>query len=211
MKETIKKSIIGWLVFVSTVFVWGLLYAAIGSSWTNPSTLEVWAGSGLTATSWNNLLANFNNLDTRVNTINNRPVFSVYLNQASSAAKETWAKVPFNAIEYDSNSFFNTSTNRFQPTIAGYYSISLTISTTATSPTWSTMYAALNKNGATIRNSYNLIAYTGQFNQTMSIPTIVYMNGTTDYIDAWYLYNGATVNLTQGLAYTYMQWSFLRP
>lgn len=66
--------------------------------------------------------------------MNSRPVFSAYLNQASSAATNTLAKVPFNAVDFDTNSFFNTSSNRFQPTMAGYYNITLNVEMNATAP-----------------------------------------------------------------------------
>jgi len=174
-----------------------MLYAAIGNTWISPATLEVGSGSGLTSTSWNGLLGNFNNLDNRVNTMNSRPVFSAYLNQASSSPVNVWAKVPFNAVDFDTNSFFNTTSNRFQPTIAGYYNITLNVTMNSSTPSGSTIYTALYKNGVNIGQVNNLINYVSTFTHTLNIDSIVYMNGTTDYIDAWYMYNVNTVTLTQ--------------
>lgn len=66
MRETIKKSIVWSLVFSFTTFTIFVVYALVDSVWTNPTTLEVWAGSWLSATSWNKLLSNFNNLNDKV-------------------------------------------------------------------------------------------------------------------------------------------------
>ncbi len=48
MKETIKKSFIGWLVFLSTVILWAISYAAVST---------VTTGQTLTADMWNNLIS----------------------------------------------------------------------------------------------------------------------------------------------------------
>ncbi|MDD2891578.1 MAG: hypothetical protein PHQ95_01300 [Candidatus Gracilibacteria bacterium] len=48
-----------------TVLILSIGYATIGNTWVSPATLEVGAGSGLTASAWNSLLANFNVLDIR--------------------------------------------------------------------------------------------------------------------------------------------------
>ena len=67
------------------------------------------------------------------------------------------------------------------------------------------MYAVLNKNGSIISQLPNLVNYVGAFNQTITVNTIVYMNGMTDYLDASYWYNGGSVSLTPSSAATYMQ------
>lgn len=61
----LKYGIISGIAFFGTVAVLSLVYATIGSNWISPGTLEVGAGSGLTASSWNAMLADFNNLDAR--------------------------------------------------------------------------------------------------------------------------------------------------
>jgi len=101
-KQDIKSGLVRWVVFLATILAGWIIYAAIGSTWTNPATLEVWAGSGLSATSWNKLLENFNNLDGRVNNIS----VPQFLWQAEQNAELTvsnqtftdfpWASVTFN-------------------------------------------------------------------------------------------------------------------
>lgn len=69
--QTIKKSIIGWVVFSLTILVFSIWYATIANIWTNTSELEVTTESTLSADNWNKLLGNFENLKTDINTIYN--------------------------------------------------------------------------------------------------------------------------------------------
>lgn len=67
MKDIILKSIIGWFTFfITIIFLW-IWYAAINNIWTPPSSLEVTPSSKLTADSWNKLLGNFENLNSKLN------------------------------------------------------------------------------------------------------------------------------------------------
>lgn len=61
----LKKSVYSGITFFMTVLILSIGYATIGNTWVSPATLEVGAGSGLTASAWNSLLANFNVLDIR--------------------------------------------------------------------------------------------------------------------------------------------------
>lgn len=70
MIQTIKKSIVWAITFSLTTFTIFVVYALVDSTWTTPSTLEVWTGSGLSATAWNKLLSNFNNLNSRAWNLN---------------------------------------------------------------------------------------------------------------------------------------------
>jgi hypothetical protein len=91
VKDTIKKSLIWGLVFSLTSLTVFVVYATIGSVWTNPTTLEVWAGSWLSATSWNQLLANFNNLDGRVNSITSTPTWAIMAFNLTTCP-DTWTE-----------------------------------------------------------------------------------------------------------------------
>lgn len=66
-----RNGMIFWFSFFLTVTLLSVGYALIGSGWTPPSTLEVGVSSTLSAGAWNNLLANFNNLDARTTSLNN--------------------------------------------------------------------------------------------------------------------------------------------
>lgn len=85
---------------------------------------------------------------------------------------------------YDTNNFFDTATGRFTPTIAGYYLIS--------SSGYSDQGLAwtIRKNGA----SFSGIRFSA--NEIGSLSTVVYLNGTTDYIDlSGYNYSAGAATL----------------
>jgi len=99
MKETIKRSLVWGLIFSLTSLTVFIVYAAIGSTWTNPSTLEVWAWSGLSATSWNKLLENFNNLDGRVNNISvPQFLWQAQQNAWVTVTNQVWTDIPWTSL-----------------------------------------------------------------------------------------------------------------
>ena len=52
------------------------------------------------------------------------PAFSAYLSNNQSISGATWTKVNLNVKVFDTASAFDNTTNyRFQPTVAGYYSV----------------------------------------------------------------------------------------
>lgn len=66
MKQTIKKSIIGWLTFFFTILFLTIWYAAINIIWTDTSSLEVSETSTLKSENWNKLLWNFEFLNLKL-------------------------------------------------------------------------------------------------------------------------------------------------
>ena len=73
-------------------------------------------------------------------------------------------------------SAYNTATGKYQPTVAGYYQINVGI--TSANPTYT--FAAIVKNGTTLcSNVFNNGAY-----YTANPEAVVYLNGTTDYVQA---------------------------
>lgn len=127
----------------------------------------------------------------------NGPCFSAYQSVAQSLAQNTWIKVQLQTKEYDTAAAFDAVTNfRFQPTVAGYYSIKGSVTVTAAVQ----VVIALYKNGAEAKrlcNLLNTVESTGQAD--------VYLNGSTDYVELWVLQSGVAQNTTAYLAYTYFQ------
>jgi hypothetical protein len=112
------------------------------------------------------------------------PAFRAYRatsNQTISAA--TWTKCAFNAETYDTNSAYDPTTNfRFTPQTAGYYLITYkTYLDNGSSPSYSAFY----KNGSQVTVSNVFVAGS---NGAQTLSDIVYLNGSTDYIEA-YIYN----------------------
>ena len=117
----------------------------------------------------------------------NGPAFSAYASGTTSISAGTRVKITFATEYFDTNSNFASS--RFTPTVAGYYQINLCIQDTGTS---TILQAELYKNGA----SYAVGGYIGTAAAfyIASVSTLVYMNGTTDYLEG-YCYSSATASV----------------
>lgn len=110
IKQDIRSGFVRWVVFLVTILAGGIIYAAIGSTWTDPSTLEVSVWSVLTASSWNKLLENFNNHENRINTLNttvsNLPEVPQFLWLGQQTANltvndQTFTDIPWTSISFN--------------------------------------------------------------------------------------------------------------
>jgi hypothetical protein len=130
--------------------------------------------------------------------------FSVYLGTANqSAPTGTQTKVAFNAEEFDPNSNFDSTTNRrFTPTVAGYYQINWAVNINASS-TLTTATSSLYKNGTSYKQG---AAYVGPAISTFASAgsAVVYMNGSTDYLEIFGYTVGTSPVFTFGANATYM-------
>lgn len=138
----------------------------------------------------------------------NGPAFSAYQNSGSqSVTASTFTKVQFNTEEFDTNSNYDNATNyRFTPTVAGYYQVNSCVACTATS---GTLYAiSLYKNGAGFKNGNDLRAASTVNNVVVS--TLVYMNGSTDYLEVYIFIAGTTPTVNSGVSPTYFQAALVR-
>jgi len=146
------------------------------------------------------------------NVVGNGPAFSAYLSSSDQTFSDaTNTKITFNAEEFDTNSNFNTSTYRFTPTIAGYYQISVS-AVFRQSPMIDSIIL-LYKNGSVFKRGYGFSIASGanMTNMVMMISTLVYMNGSSDYLEV-YAYSDGTGNATliNGDSQTYFQGVLVR-
>jgi hypothetical protein len=135
----------------------------------------------------------------------NMPAFSAYQSSNQSFSANTQTKVTCNIEEFDTNNNYDNATNyRFTPTVAGYYQVNgaTTLGSSVTSCTLS-----IYKNGTQYKEgalSNSNIAY-----PMATANCLVYLNGTTDYIEMYVYANGA--QSTQGVSYiTYFQAAMIR-
>lgn len=131
------------------------------------------------------------------------PAFSAYMvngNTGVSVTSASFTKIVLDTEEYDTNSNFDTSNYRFTPTVAGYYQINAGV-TMAAPDTGCAAY--LYKNGS----GYQWGSSRGTANMfpTATTTTLVYMNGSTDYLEL-YIYNGhgTTLTTSYGRGYLFM-------
>lgn len=128
------------------------------------------------------------------------PAFSAYASSPTSIAAN-WTKIIYQVEEFDTNNNFASS--RFTPTVAGYYQLSGNTGLASASLCVSAIY----KNGVEYkRGSYsNSSNVSGGF-----VSSLVYLNGTTDYVELW-TYTFGTVNSTTGINETWFNGALVRP
>ena len=110
--------------------------------------------------------------------LGNGPAFSAYTTGTGATIGTTATKVTYDTEEFDTNNCFSSS--RFTPTVAGYYQINAQLQPNSS---YCGGFIALYKNGAWYKagNYANIAISFGGF----MISTLVYCNGTTDYLEIY--------------------------
>ena len=117
----------------------------------------------------------------------NMPAFSARATTGQSVSSGTFTKVTFGTEDFDTNNNFASST--FTPTVAGYYQVNCTACCYASS-TITRAINALYKNGSVLERVSDIQTGAGTF-ITTSGSALVYMNGTTDYLEVYVWINGS--------------------
>lgn len=136
------------------------------------------------------------------------PAFSAYAGAATSVANATWTKIAFNTEEFDTNSNYDTSTSRFTPTVAGYYQVNATLGFGGM--TSGGAFLSIYKNGSSFK--YGNLYTASAVGILSTVNTLVYLNGTTDYLEIYgYQGSGTSKNTTSGSVIdAYFQASMVR-
>lgn len=131
------------------------------------------------------------------------PAFSAFRNANQSISSNTWTKVQFNNEDFDTNNNFDSTTNyRFTPTVAGYYQLNFYWANGSNS-TYN--YAAFYKNGSL----YKLTINNGSGATSGGISSVIYFNGSTDYVEA-YVYSDFGPIVGSSTAYNTFNGAMLR-
>ena len=124
------------------------------------------------------------------------PAFAVYRSGTQSVTSGVYTKIAFNAETFDTDNLFDATTNyRFQPSIAGYYQLNCVVAHNGTSV--SSAVPAVYKNGSI----YQYGPYIQATNANSCISTMLYLNGTTDYVEI-YAYQTASTAAWSGNGYS---------
>jgi hypothetical protein len=123
----------------------------------------------------------------------NGPAFSAYQttgNQSISSGSAT--KVQFQSKEFDTASCFDNSTNyRFTPNVAGYYDINAQISYSSLTAT--EIECMIYKNGSQVKRGMRYVTSGASY---ATVNSLVYMNGSTDYVEIYtYQTSGSSILL----------------
>jgi hypothetical protein len=118
------------------------------------------------------------------------PAFSAYANTTQTVTLATNTKIAIDTEFFDTNSCFDTTLNRFTPTVAGYYQINGVLRGTVAT-TFTGIAIFMFKNGALFRRNgeINGTLTAGQGTQVL-VSEVVYFNGTTDYLELYGQLNG---------------------
>jgi hypothetical protein len=112
------------------------------------------------------------------------PAFSAYRSTAQTVTNDVYTKLLANTEEFDTNgNYDNTTNHRFQPTVPGYYQINGQIYFFSTGSI-TTGFTIIYKNGVRFKDGNYL-----QINLTSSAfltaNALIYLNGTTDYVELY--------------------------
>ena len=113
----------------------------------------------------------------------NMPAFSAYGNANYTQTSGVWTKLQANTKEFDTASCFNTSTYAFTPNVAGYYQITSQV-TLSTTVSYTLALTSIYKNGSGFKNGNDIRGTTGT-NVRLLNSALIYMNGTTDYLEIY--------------------------
>lgn len=126
-----------------------------------------------------------------------------------SVTSGAWAKVQLNSESFDIGGCFDSSTDyRWTPTLAGYYQISSSADLVAASALTGGLSAIYKNGSAYLYGNYTVTPATTEIISTGG--GLVYMNGTTDYLELWALVVGTTPKIKSGPA-TYFTGFLARP
>lgn len=120
------------------------------------------------------------------------PAFSAYRNATQSVTSATWTKVQLNNEDFDTAGAFDSTANyRFTPLVAGYYLITFCVSGTTS---YNEVLSAVYKNGSEYqwgsRTASTALSYTS------SGSVVMYLNGSTDYVEVFAYLTGTTPSLS---------------
>ena len=137
----------------------------------------------------------------------NMPAFSAYNTGGQTVSNGTWTKITINTKEFDTNNCFDSTTNyRFTPTVAGYYQVNGVVAFGSTNASIS---CYIYKNGSQFKQG--AIAAGSALGTFVNISTLIYFNGSTDYIELYGYQNaGSSQTLTGGVTATQFSASMVR-
>jgi hypothetical protein len=134
------------------------------------------------------------------------PAFSAYNSTTQSISTATYTKVTLDSEFFDTNNNFASS--RFTPTVAGYYQIIASVRD-GTGGATGQFISNIYKNGSVFNQT--TLACSGAVGTTSVCTAIIYMNGSTDYLEQYvYQSSGFAMNISASSTTTYFQGSLVR-
>jgi hypothetical protein len=137
------------------------------------------------------------------------PAFSAYLSSNQSVTSGTDTKVTLDTEEFDTNSNFASS--RFTPTVAGYYQINGGVYLAGTANTQAGGLVYIYKNGSVYKQGSTYLSNTtAGVALVQVVSSIIYFNGSTDYVELWAQNQQTAARFSGGSSLTYFNGCYLR-
>jgi len=128
------------------------------------------------------------------NVAGNGPAFSAYKSADQTVTSGAPTLITYDTEDFDTASCF--SAGRFTPNVAGYYQIDTVVGLGASSTT--AVLANIRKNGADYKRIMQLNASTALLICSGSF--LIYMNGSTDYLEIFATISGTGTCVVMGTA-----------
>jgi hypothetical protein len=134
-----------------------------------------------------------------------RPFFRVKQSSDQTISNASPTTVQFNdktaSGAFDIGGYFNTSNYRYVPLVSGYYWFGSTVTIQSATPDYVIIF--IRKNGATIYRNLGVESNAANAHIAAHSSGIIYMNGSTDYIDVQVQHNvGANANTNSNFEYS---------
>jgi hypothetical protein len=138
----------------------------------------------------------------------NMPAFSYYQSvQQTGLSASTLSKITFTSSVFDTTGGMFAS-SRFTPTVAGYYQINASV-TAVRQNTSDFNSVAIFKNGSVVNTGNLGNANAGGYPQSV-VSSIIYCNGSTDYIEIYCNDNASSWSTYTGTNNTYFNGCMIR-
>ena len=126
------------------------------------------------------------------------PIFSA-VGAGVSTNSGTKTKIPYTSTNFQSGTTFDTTNYRFLPNVAGYYQINASVQYQGSTNTSSFTQVILYKNGT----QYCQGSLTAALQYTIvSVSDILYLNGSTDYVEVWAQQNVTNSQTIAGIVFS---------
>ncbi len=125
----------------------------------------------------------------------NGPAFSATkITTAQTITTGVATKVTFNSEEFDTANNFASST--FTPTVAGYYIITANAQISFSDSTGGLSSVYIYKNGSAYSRAGMNISSSITNTNYAAVSTVIYMNGTTDYVEMYAIGTSGSATIT---------------
>jgi hypothetical protein len=146
-----------------------------------------------------------------VNKVTSAPAFSAYSNANQSISAGVATKVALQVEAFDTANAFDSTTNyRFTPQVAGYYQVNGQTYLAATSGIQYNQ-VKIYKNGSNFQQGQFYYVSAGTSDTVGCISTIVYLNGSTDYLELYTASSGgSSIIIAASSLYTFFNACLIR-